>query len=155
MTTLGFALLLLGATLVVVEAHVPGGVFGVAGGIALMAGGVIAVGALGGGLALALPVALGIGCVVAAWTLLVVRKTAGVRRLRARSGAEGLQGQVGVVRAWSDPAGQVFVDGALWRARSEWDEPGAAALHAGDPVVVERVRGLTLSVRRAEEWELL
>jgi membrane-bound ClpP family serine protease len=155
MTTLGFVLLLLGATLVVVEAHAPGGVFGVAGGIALIAGGVIVVGALGGGLALALPVALGIGCAVSAWTLLVVRKSAAVRRLRARSGAEGLQGQVGVVRRWSEPAGQVFVDGALWRARSSWPEPEAEALNEGDPVVVENVRGLTLSVRRAEEWELL
>ena len=27
-------------------------------------------------------------------------------------------------------------------------------LREGDPVVVERVQGLTLSVRRAEEWEL-
>jgi membrane protein implicated in regulation of membrane protease activity len=26
-------------------------------------------------------------------------------------------------------------------------------LGAGDPVVVERVTGLTLGVRRAEEWE--
>ena len=28
------------------------------------------------------------------------------------------------------------------------------SLRTGDPVVVERVQGLTLSVRRAEEWEL-
>ncbi len=32
---------------------------------------------------------------------------------------------------------------------------GEAALHEGDSVVVERVSGLTLSVRRAEEWELI
>ena len=31
---------------------------------------------------------------------------------------------------------------------------GAGPTSAGDPVVVERVKGLTLSVRRAEEWEL-
>jgi membrane protein implicated in regulation of membrane protease activity len=29
------------------------------------------------------------------------------------------------------------------------------ALREGDRVVVERVSGLTLSVRRAEEWELI
>ena len=28
-------------------------------------------------------------------------------------------------------------------------------LHAGDPIVVEHLNGLTLSVRPAEEWELL
>ena len=32
---------------------------------------------------------------------------------------------------------------------------GSEALEEGDRVVVERVNGLTLSVRRAEEWELV
>jgi membrane protein implicated in regulation of membrane protease activity len=50
----------------------------------------------------------------------------------------------------------VFVDGALWRARRSWGEPDdAVPLHDGDRVVVERVDGLTLSVRAAEEWELI
>jgi membrane-bound serine protease (ClpP class) len=50
--------------------------------------------------------------------------------------------------------GQVFVDGALWRARrSELD--GEQPIAPGDPVVVERVSGLTLTVRPAEEWEVL
>ena len=29
-----------------------------------------------------------------------------------------------------------------------------AELHEGDPIVVERLDGLTLAVRRAEDWEL-
>jgi membrane protein implicated in regulation of membrane protease activity len=56
------------------------------------------------------------------------------------------------VRSALEPAGQVFVDGALWRARPSWDE--SDHLREGDPVVVERVQGLTLCVRRAEQWEL-
>jgi membrane-bound serine protease (ClpP class) len=59
------------------------------------------------------------------------------------------------VRSWTEPAGQVFVDGALWRARQDWAPADEADLHEGDPVVVERVNGLTLSVRRAEDWELI
>jgi membrane protein implicated in regulation of membrane protease activity len=59
------------------------------------------------------------------------------------------------VRGWSEPAGQVFVDGALWRARHDWAGLDGAALREGDPVVVENVSGLTLSVRRAEDWELI
>jgi len=59
------------------------------------------------------------------------------------------------VRRWSEPAGQVFVEGALWRARHDPMEADEPRLHEGDPVVVERVSGLTLCVRRAEEWELL
>ena len=61
----------------------------------------------------------------------------------------------GVVRRWGESTGQVFVDGALWRARDELTEAGEEVLREGDSVVVERVNGLTLSVRRAEEWELI
>jgi membrane-bound serine protease (ClpP class) len=155
MTTLGFVLLVLGATLVVVEAHVPGGVAGVAGGVALVAGGIVAIVGFGGSMALAVAVAVGIGAAVAGWTLLAASKTAVARRVRVQAGAEALEGRLGVVRRWSEPAGQVFVDGALWRAQRDWVAPEAGALDVGDPVVVERVRGLTLSVRAAEEWELL
>jgi membrane-bound ClpP family serine protease len=154
MTAFGIALLLAGAALVVAEAHVPGGVLGVAGGIALIAGGIILIAALGGGAALAVPVGAGIGVIAGGWTVVVARKAAVARRTRVQAGAEGLCGHVGVVRSWTEPAGQVFVDGALWRARREWPAAEAEALHAGDPVVVERVSGLTLCVRPADEWEL-
>jgi membrane protein implicated in regulation of membrane protease activity len=46
----------------------------------------------------------------------------------------------------------VLVDGALWRARRSWADDDEE-LGLGDPVVVERVSGLTLAVRKAEEWE--
>jgi len=50
-------------------------------------------------------------------------------------------------------ADRVFVDGALWQARLSW--PGdEAELHRGDAVVVERVKGLTLCVRKADRWEI-
>jgi membrane-bound serine protease (ClpP class) len=155
MTALGFALLLLGAALVVAEAHVPGGVLGVLGGVALILGGILVIDSAGGGAALAVPVGVGLGLATGAWALLVTRKAAGVRRARIRAGAESLCGHIGVVRSWSEPAGHVFVDGALWRARHEWPEEDGDALSEGDPVVVERVRGLTLGVRRADEWELI
>jgi membrane-bound serine protease (ClpP class) len=155
MTALGFALLFTGFVLVVAEAHVPGGVLGVAGGVALIAGGILVIAALGGGAALAVPIGVGIGAAAGGWALLVTRKAASARRGSIRSGAEGLCGRLGVVRSWSDPAGQIFVDGALWRARQDWAPSDEDGLREGDPVVVERVNGLTLSVRRAEEWELI
>jgi membrane protein implicated in regulation of membrane protease activity len=43
-----------------------------------------------------------------------------------------------------------FVDGALWEAHPDNGE----VLEEGDKVVVEGVTGLTLSVRKAEEWEV-
>lgn len=155
MTALGFALLLIGATLVVAEAHVPSGALGMAGGVALIAGGIVLITALGGSAVLAVPVGVGLGAVACGWALVVARKAASVRRARIQAGAEALCGRIGVVRRWSEPRGQVFIDGALWRARNEWAEIDEQALCEGDSVVVERVSGLTLSVRRAEEWELI
>jgi membrane-bound ClpP family serine protease len=155
MTAFGFALLFLGVVFVVVETHVPGGVFGVVGGVALMAGGILVIAALGGGPALAIPVAVGIGAATAAWTLVATRTAASVRRGRIQAGAEALCGHLGVVRRWEEPTGQVFIDGALWRAEHGWAERGKYELEEGDHVVVERVNGLTLSVRRAEDWELI
>jgi membrane-bound serine protease (ClpP class) len=155
MTALGFALLLVGALLVVAEAHVPGGVLGVVGGMALIVGGIIVIAALGGGAALAVPVGVGLGAATAGWALLAARKAAGSRRVRIQAGAEALCGRVGVVRRWGESGGNVFIDGALWRASNGWGTDNGEALCEGDPIVVERVNGLTLSVRRAEEWELI
>jgi membrane-bound serine protease (ClpP class) len=155
MVALGIALLLLGAALVVAEAHVPGGVLGVAGGVALMIGGVIVIAALGGSALVAIPVVAGLGLAAGGWALLVTRKAAEARRERIRAGSESLPGRIALVRSWDEPAGQVFVDGALWRARHEHGYPDDEDIHEGDSVVVERVTGLTLRVRRAEEWELL
>ena len=55
-----------------------------------------------------------------------------------------------MIRSAPTPLGQVFIDGALWRARPCLEDD----LTVGDQVVVERVNGLVLSVRRAEEWEI-
>jgi membrane-bound ClpP family serine protease len=154
MTAFGFALLLLGAVLVVAEAHAPSGVLGVSGGLFLIAGGIVLIAALGGGAGLAVPVGVGLGLTTSGAVLLASGKVSGVRRLRSKVGAEALCGRVGVVRRWTEPAGHVFVDGALWRARHESSQSDSDTLQEGDPVVVERVSGLTLSVRRAEEWEL-
>jgi len=72
---------------------------------------------------------------------------------RSRCGADGLVGRLGVVRRGLDPVGQVNVGGELWRARRsslEGDDPP----REGETVVVDGVDHLTLSVRRAESWEV-
>ena len=60
------------------------------------------------------------------------------------TGWEELVGREGVVRAPLDPAGQIFIHGALWRARLS--DPAAAPPPVGDRVRVDSVDGLTLSV---------
>lgn len=155
MTALGLVLLLVGAILMVAEAHAPSGVLAVGAGMALVAGAVIVVGAFGGSTLLAIPVGVALGAAAGGGAVVVTRMAARTRGARVQAGSEALFGRVGVVRRWSDSAGQVFVDGALWRACQVWPEDDEDAFSEGDPVVVERVSGLTLSVRRAEEWEML
>jgi membrane-bound ClpP family serine protease len=152
--TLGIVLLIVGAVLAVAEAHLPtGGALGFAGVAALVAGAALALTGLGTGAALAVPAAAGAGVAATGYLLLATRKVAVARRALARGGAEALVGSAGVVRSWEGRSGQVFVNGALWGARLGWAlEDGP--LRAGDHVVIERVNGLTLSVRRAEEWEV-
>jgi membrane-bound serine protease (ClpP class) len=91
------------------------------------------------------------------WSVIVpvVGATAGVfvflvgAGLRAQlqqpsTGSEGLLGVVAVARTPLDPEGQVFVDGALWRAVSE-----AGRVEEGERVRVVGVDSLTLRVTRA------
>ena len=146
------ALVLVGAALLVAEAHVPGGVLGAAGGVALAGGAALALAGAGGGVAVVIGVVLGTMAITGLWLALAARKALDARRLRSASGREALAGRCGVVRRWQNGDGQVFVDGALWRARPSWPD-SEEQLTAGDAVVVERVSGLTLAVRRAEEWE--
>ena len=152
MTDIGLALVLVGAALLVVEAHVAGGVIGVFGGMALAAGAGFLIGGAGGGIALVVVAMIAAVLVTGGWLAIATRKSLEARRRQIASGSEALCGRPGVVRSWNGEGGQVFVDGALWRARLsvlEEDEQ----LDAGDAVVVERVNGLTLAVRKAEEWE--
>jgi membrane-bound ClpP family serine protease len=152
MVEIGVALVLAGAALLVAEAHVPGGVLGVTGGVTLAIGAALALGGAGGGAAIVVGVVLGVLAASGLWLAIATRKALATRRLRSASGREALAGRCGVVRRWQNGDGQVFVDGALWRARPSWPD-SQERLNPGDAIVVEGVSGLTLAVRRAEEWE--
>lgn len=159
MTALGVALLVLGTSAVLLEAHFPSlGMLGAPGVVALVAGSVLTVGGLGGGIVAAVIVAVLVALASAGLVAVSVRKGAAVGRRRVRAGAEGIIGHIGTVRSWSGESGdgKVLVDGALWQARHSHlldDDPDQ--LHAGDKIVVEQLRGLTVGVRRAEDWELV
>ncbi len=159
MTALGVSLLVIGAVMILVEAHVPQlGLIGGPGVIALGVGAVLAVGGLGGGLLLGILAALVLVAAAGAALALTVGKGLGVRRRAVRAGPEHLIGHMGEVRRWEGVRGSVLVDGALWHARLSWpseDDESPSELRVGDPVVVERRHGLTLCVRPAERWELV
>lgn len=159
MLALGIALLVAGTALVAVEIHAPNGAAGMLGGVALLGGGIVALLSLGAGAAIAIPVGVIVGLCAGGWTLSVGRQIDQSRRLALRSGIERLSGRVGEVRQWEDDGGQIFIDGALWRARIDDIADDAdherVPFERGDHVVVEYSLGLTLCVRRAERWELI
>jgi membrane-bound ClpP family serine protease len=155
MTALILVLLILGTVLLVAEAHVPSyGALGTAAVGALVGGIVVAVLESGGSVLLALAIGVPIVAVAGVLGLVATRTVLAASRRRARCGAEGLIGRIGVVRRPLAPLGHVMVDGELWRARQSWVDEGEPPPAEGEPVVVDRVQGLTLTVRRAESWEV-
>lgn len=157
MTSLGLVLLVLGAVVAVAEAHYPThGVAGGAGVLVMAVGAVLAISGLGAGLLLGLFGGAALATVGAGAVVLTVGRGLAVRQRRIHTGAEGIIGHVGVVRSWADSTGSIDLDGGVWRARRSGgfdEEP--SELRAGDAVVVERLNGLTVCVRPAEEWELM
>jgi membrane-bound serine protease (ClpP class) len=144
---LGLLLVLAGAALAAAEAHVPShGLLGASAVLALATGIALLFSAAGTTALVAVFAGIGIGLGGALWLAIVMRKGLAARRLRV---SNSLIGRVGVARS----ADAVFVDGALWHARS-WGLEGDPPLERGLPVVVENVNGLTLTVRPAEEWEV-
>jgi membrane-bound serine protease (ClpP class) len=139
MTELAIALLVVALLLFIAEAHAPTTVLGLLG-----------VGALvGAGFAWRdaghdLPVAAIViaGVILAAFIIFASRKAAAAQRDEpVRTGSEELVGAIAEVREPLDPEGQVFVFGALWRARAS-----GATIAPGNRVRIKSVDGLTLEV---------
>src|SRR4051812_26349360 len=155
MLAFGIVLMVAGAALLVIEAHVVSyGVLGLAGGAALTVGVALALQAAGAPSLVVLIAAAVLAIVALGAVGLLLRAGARATHRRVQTGPEALVGRVGVLRAVPAPRGQVLLDGALWQARPAWAGEDEPPLEAGDPVVVEEIKGLTLSVRRAEEWEV-
>jgi membrane-bound serine protease (ClpP class) len=147
MFTLGLLLVVLGAALMAGEAHVPSfGALGLGAVVSFAAGIALLLSAAGSATLVAIFGALAAALVGGLFLFILVRKGMATRRLRA---SNTLVGRIGVARA----PDCVFVDGALWRARL-WEVDEELQLARGDPVVVEYVNGLTLTVRPAEHWEV-
>ena len=77
----------------------------------------------------------------------VVVSTLAFRAYRSKpmAGAEGIVGEIGVVRNTIDPEGMVLVHGEYWRAVS------TEKIEAGEKVRVEGIEGLVLKVGRVAE----
>lgn len=153
MTALGALALVMGVLLIVIEAHVPTfGALGVVGTLLAGTGAWLLFTSGGLGMEVALPVTLGIGVVGLGAAAVAGRKVLSARRTPVQTGVQSLVGSAATVRSWDGTQGQVEADGGIWRARMEFGYTEIPRV--GESVVVEGVRGLTLSVRRREPWEL-
>jgi len=140
---------LIGVVLLVSELLLPtGGLLAALGAAGLIAGGVLALTADADASASdwAGPALITLGVLSAISFYVIARKVLAAHRDEpVRAGHEELIGAPAEVRTSLDPIGQVWIEGALWRAQLSGG--GGAALRPGDRVTVEAVEGLTLRVR--------
>ncbi|MFQ6132837.1 MAG: nodulation protein NfeD [Armatimonadota bacterium] len=139
----GLLLILMGVGFFVAEIKVPShGLLTVGGAAALFFGSIMLFPKQQ--MSVSLPLIVGMTALTTVFFLACITAGLASQRRKVVTGTEGLVGLHGIVRRAVDPEGQVFVDGALWRARAE--EP----LEAGTVVEVEAAEGLLLTVRRSE-----
>jgi len=145
-TFAGVALLALAIVLIVAEAHLgTHGILGAGGVIALVFSGLLLFNG-GEGAQVSKPVVIAAGLLLGGLLAFVASRAVQTRKLPTRTGYEELLGQLAEVREPLDPAGQVFLQGALWQARLS---DGQGPVPVGDRVRVEAVDGLTLVVSPA------
>ena len=135
----GLMLVLLGAALLVIDAHVTShGALTLSGLVAMAIGLVTLFHDEGTPYHMNVWVIVTVTALIGGFWAFAVGKSVTARRAPVAVGPEQIVGLEGVVRA----GGNVFVRGELWRARS------AEPLHEGDRVAVDALDGLTLAVHR-------
>jgi len=144
---IGVILLLAGAALIVAEAFLPSGIAGAFGVAALSVSGLTIFDTSEGDPGVEPIVVIATAVIVGGLSAFVIQRVIAARRNPILTGEEELPGRTGDVRLALDPIGQVFVEGALWRARPA---AGDGPLGVGARVRVESVEGLTLLVSPIE-----
>lgn len=135
----------LGIALLVAELLLStGGVLAALGALGLIAGGVLALDSNSDAADVVGPALIALGVLSLVAFYVITRKVIEAHDEPARTGSEELIGAVAEARTTLAPEGQVWLEGALWRARLA-DDGGRVA--SADRVRVEAVEGLTLVVR--------
>lgn len=138
-------LALIGFGLLITELLLPtGGALAALGTLGLIAGGVLALGSNSDAADYIGPALITLGVLSGITFYVVTRKVIAAHDEAVRTGSEELVGAQAEVRTPLDPDGQVWIEGALWRARLVGE---GGSLRPGDRVIVEAIDGLTLSVR--------
>ena len=135
----GLVLVLLGAALLVIDAHVTSHGALTLSGLAAMAIGLVTLfHKAPAPYHTSVSLVVSVTAVLGGFWAIAIGKSLAARRMPVTVGPEQIVGLEGVVR----DDGQVFVRGELWRARS------AEPLRTGDRVSVDALNGLTLDVHR-------
>jgi membrane-bound serine protease (ClpP class) len=137
----GLFLILFGAALLVVDAHVTShGALTLSGLVAVAIGLITLFHKAPAPYHTNVWLVVSVTAVLGGFWALAISKAVAVRRAPVRVGPGDIVGMEGEARS----AGQVFVRGELWRARSD------APLHPGDKIRVAGLDGLTLDVHRID-----
>jgi len=139
----GLALVILGISFFIIEAFTPTfGAFTLGGIVCLVFGSTILFNQpydfLRVSLRIIIPVAVSLGLI----STFLIARVIKAHRKKAISGPEGLVGQIAKAKTNIAPEGKVFVHGELWDAQS------AEKIKKGEKVVVEKVEGLKLTVKK-------
>src|SRR3954452_11268618 len=118
----GVLLFVVAIVLFILELKVGGhAVFAVGGIAALIASGLLLFDTGSGAFSIDVPVVIVAAALLGGLTLFAVSKAVAARHGPVSTGWEELVGREGKVRVPFDPVGQVFIQGALWRARPTQD----------------------------------
>jgi membrane-bound serine protease (ClpP class) len=148
-TAAGVVLLVLGIGLLAAETQVPSfGVLGAGGIAALIASGLLLYDTDSDVFEVSVPVAVATGGALGGFTLFAASKAIAARHAPPRDPAHDLLGAVGTARTALEPTGQVYVQGALWRARLADPE---SRVTIGERVRITAVDGLTITVKPQPE----
>jgi membrane-bound serine protease (ClpP class) len=138
----GLALVLVGLTLLSIEAFNPTVVLGLGGVIAFMVGAVMLFNVQAPGFRLSLWVVSFAAAMFIGLVVVVLGSLRRARKAPVRVGAQALLGLTAEVLDWSENQGHVFTQGERWQAR------GVDTFKPGEVVEVASIVDLTLVVRR-------
>lgn len=140
----GLALMIFAMVLFAVDVKVQShGILTAGGVVALVLGSLLLMGGETGVARISLSVIGTVVVATVAFFVLVVGAAYRAQRRRPVTGLEGLVGEHGTALSDLVPTGQVFVHGEYWNAQAVY------RVEKGDPIVVDRVDGMILHVRKA------
>lgn len=142
----GLFLIILGVIFFILELKVVShGLLAIAGIISIILGSIMLIDLPKSALSISWKSILAVTLITAGFFLFVLSYAVKAQFSKVKTGKEGLVGEEGVAKTDIAPEGKVIIQGELWSARS--DEP----IKQGERVIVEKVEGLVLKIRRKED----